>query len=211
MRECEAGYDAAIELNHFERFVKRPAGKLSGGWKQRLALGCAMLHEPKILFLDEPTAGIDPVARRELWDLLFDLSGRGMTFFVTTHYMDEAERCNRLAYIYNSRLLAGGSPGDLRMLPQVNPADAQRLEIVCTETTRALQIFREQPGVRGATVSGQAIHALVEAEVPQDTLVSHLTRQGILVEGIRQVCATLEDVFVELTLLRRQEMEAARA
>jgi ABC-2 type transport system ATP-binding protein len=203
--------EAAIELNHLQRFVKRPAGKLSGGWKQRLALGCAMLHEPKILFLDEPTAGIDPVARRELWDLLFELSGHGMTFFVTTHYMDEAERCNRLAYIYNSRLLVGGSPADLRRLPEVNPSDAQRLEIVCTETTRALQLFRELPGVRGATVFGHSIHALVESNVPERALVAPLVQQGIVVEGVRNVGATLEDVFVELTLLRRQEMEAARA
>lgn len=197
--------DAAIELNHLQPYVKRPSGKLSGGWKQRLALGCAMLHDPKILFLDEPTAGIDPVARRELWDLLFELSGRGMTFFVTTHYMDEAERCNRLAYIYNSRLLAGGSPASLRALPQVNPEGSQRLEILCTETTRALQLFRETPGVYGATVFGQAIHALVGSHVPEAELTRPLVTRGIVVEGVRRVGATLEDVFVELTLLRRKE------
>jgi ABC-type multidrug transport system ATPase subunit len=202
---------AVIELNHLQAYVKRPAGKLSGGWKQRLALGCAMLHEPKIVFLDEPTAGIDPVARRELWDLLFELSGNGMTFFVTTHYMDEAERCNRLAYIYNSKLLVGGSPADLRALPQVNPEGTRRLEIVCPEATHALQILRKIPGIEGATIFGQAIHALVVTAMTENDLTRELSGKGIVVEAIRAVTATLEDVFVQLTLLRRQELEAAHA
>ncbi len=204
-------FDEIVQLNGLGPYLNRLAAQLSGGWKQRLALGCAMLHEPKLLFLDEPTAGIDPVARRQLWDLLFELSGHGITFFVTTHYMDEAERCNHVAYIYYGKIIADGTPDSLRQLPEVQPAGTRRIEIITPEVTRALRIAREIPGIRSATIFGQSIHALVDDHFDLDDLRAQLLKNGISVEEIRPLAPSLEDVFVELTYKHQALLEATRA
>ncbi len=200
--------DEIIQLNSLGPYLNRLAAQLSGGWKQRLALGCAMLHEPKLLFLDEPTAGIDPVARRQLWDLLFELSGHGITFFVTTHYMDEAERCSHVAYIYFGRLIADGTPNSLRELPDVQPQGTKRVEITTPEVTRALRFARQLPGIRSATIFGQSIHALVEDHFDLNDLREELLKNGIAVAEIRPLAPSLEDVFVELTFKHQAETEA---
>jgi ABC-type multidrug transport system ATPase subunit len=191
--------EETIHLNSLEPYVHRLASQLSGGWRQRLALACAMLHEPKLIFLDEPTAGIDPVARRQLWDLLFELSGHGITFFVTTHYMDEAERCSHVAYIYFGKIIADGTPDDLRERSEVKPVGTYRIEITAPQVTRALRAARTISGVRSATIFGQSIHALIDDHLDLDHLRSQLLQQNVVVAEIRPLAPSLEDVFVELT------------
>jgi ABC-2 type transport system ATP-binding protein len=202
--------DEIVQLNDLGPYLNRLSSQLSGGWKQRLALGCAMLHEPQLIFLDEPTAGIDPVARRQLWDLLFELSAHGITFFVTTHYMDEAERCSHVAYIYYGKLIADGTPDSLRELPDVQPPGTYRVEITAPEVTRALRIARTVPGIRNATIFGQSIHALINDDLELDHLREQLLKQGIVVAEIRPLAPSLEDVFVELTYKHQSEIEATR-
>jgi ABC-2 type transport system ATP-binding protein len=191
--------EAVIALTQLAPYLKRRAGRLSGGWKQRLALACAFIHEPQLVFLDEPTAGIDPVARRELWDLLFELSGEGITFFVTTHYMDEAERCARVGYIYLSHLIAHGTPQELKQLPAVVPDGTHRLELTLPNLTMALSALRRQSYVRAATIFGQAIHLLLDAAVPAAQVAADVTRDGFRPSEVRSIVPTLEDVFVTLT------------
>jgi ABC-type multidrug transport system ATPase subunit len=202
--------DDIVQLNGLEPYLNRLSAQLSGGWKQRLALGCAMLHEPKLIFLDEPTAGIDPVARRQLWDLLFELSAHGITFFVTTHYMDEAERCSHVAYIYYGKLIADGTPESLRQLPDVQPPGTYRVEITTPHVTRALRFARTIPGVRSATIFGQSIHALIDDHLDLERLRKELLEHQIVVGEIRPLAPSLEDVFVELTYKHQAAQEASR-
>jgi ABC-2 type transport system ATP-binding protein len=183
-----------VDLTGIRTYLNRRVAQLSGGWKQRLALGCAIIHSPQVLFLDEPTGGIDPVARRTLWDLFFHLSGQGVTFFVTTHYMDEAERCGRVGYIYLSKLIAIGTVEELQHLPAANPPDTVRLQIDIPDASQNLAHVRTLPGIQEATIFGRSIHALAQhgqLEAIRDALPqAHIT----VIEP------SLEDVFVTLTL-----------
>jgi ABC-2 type transport system ATP-binding protein len=182
---------------------------LSGGWKQRLALGCAILHEPPILFLDEPTSGVDPISRRNFWDLIYGLSEQGVTAFVTTHYMDEAEYCDRLGLLYRGELAALGTPADLksgRMKEDV-------VEIRCERPQDAIAVIGNLPGVRGAALFGNGIHAVVErAAEAVPMLRESLSAKGFPVERAEPIVPSLEDVFVSLVEEKyRQENSAAEA
>ena len=187
-----------LEITGIGDQCEQLAGTLSGGWKQRLALACALVHEPEILFLDEPTAGIDPVARRQLWDLLFDLSARGVTLFVTTHYMDEAERCTDVGYIYQARLLVLGKPEQLKSLPAVTPPDTSRYELRVTRPAERLKVLRQIEGVRDATLFGETVHVMVDDRLSPGALVQGLALPAAEAD-IREIPPTLEDVFVTLT------------
>lgn len=198
-KSLQARREELIAITHLEPYLNRRASLLSGGWRQRLAMACALMHEPTVLFLDEPTAGIDPVARRELWDLLFEFAGHGMTLFVTTHYMDEAERCSHVGYIHLSKLIVCGVPADLKHLPAVNPPRTRRLDVTCDYVTKGLQILRHQPGVLNATVFGQSMHLLVDESVTEDQIRQNLGSHGITDADVRPIAPSLEDVFVALT------------
>src|SRR5580765_5841354 len=191
--------DELVALTHIEPYMERRAALLSGGWRQRLAMACSLMHHPTVLFLDEPTAGIDPVARRELWDLLFEFSSAGMTLFVTTHYMDEAERCSHVGYIHMSKLIVCGEPDELKQMPLVNPPGTKRLDVNCEHVTVALQAVRRLPGVRTATVFGQSMHLLVDDSVSEQFIRERLVGVGIRQTDIRPIAPSLEDVFVALT------------
>ncbi|PQO38127.1 ABC transporter permease [Blastopirellula marina] len=199
---------AVMDLTGINDFVDQLAGTLSGGWKQRLALACSLIHEPDLLFLDEPTAGIDPVARRHLWDLLFELSGRGVTLVVTTHYMDEAERCTDVGYLYLSRLLVLGKPDELKRLPQITPEGTSRYELRVPHVAEHLASLRQQSGVRDATLFGETLHVLIDEDVSPETLKSHLGVTDQEVE-MRPIAPSLEDVFVTLTANAEKEGASA--
>lgn len=191
--------DELIALTHLDPYLERRAALLSGGWRQRLAMACSLVHKPSVLFLDEPTAGIDPVARRELWDLLFEFSGLGMTLFVTTHYMDEAERCTHVGYIYNSKLVVCGTPDELKELSTVTPPGTKRLDVLCDHVTKGLQTVRHMEGVRSATVFGQSMRLLVDETISENAIENRLREVGIEHTEIRPIAPSLEDVFVSLT------------
>jgi ABC-type multidrug transport system ATPase subunit len=210
-KELKQRRDQLIAITHLEPYLGRRAALLSGGWRQRLAMACALMHHPTVLFLDEPTAGIDPVARRELWDLLFEFSGQGMTLFVTTHYMDEAERCSHVGYIYMGRLIVCGQPDDLKKMPEVSPPGTRRLDVTCEQVTVALRAMREVKGVLNATVFGQSMHLLVDESVRRQEIDDKLRSVGIASPEIHEIGPSLEDVFVSLTAKHAEANQKERA
>jgi ABC-type multidrug transport system ATPase subunit len=208
-RKLDERRDELIAITHLEPYIDRRAGLLSGGWRQRLAMACSLMHKPTVLFLDEPTAGIDPVARRQLWDLLFEFAGKGMTLFVTTHYMDEAERCDHVGYIYMSKLIVCGEPDELKKMPEVNPPGTRRLDVTCDHVTTALHAMQQLRGVRSATVFGQSMHLLVDESVKRAQIDEQLRGVGVSHAEIHEIGPSLEDVFVELSAKHAAQQQKA--
>ena len=185
-----------IEMAGLEGREHTRASDLAGGWRQRLALGCAILHEPPIVFLDEPTGGVDPLSRRQFWNLIDHLSASGVTVLVTTHYLDEAEHCHRLAIIHAGRLAAIGSTDELKHIF----ADRSIVEIHASNPVEAMRLLDAMPEVEKTSVFGTAVHAVLRADRPvsSDTLQDRLTKSGVPVTGIGPVQPSLEDVFLEV-------------
>ena len=168
---------------------------LSGGWKQRLALGCAILHRPPIIFLDEPTSGVDPISRRQFWELIYEMAGRGVTVFVTTHYMDEAEYCDRLGLIYRGQLIAVGTPQVLKT--ELMPEDV--LEVFCDHPEVALGAIETLPAVKEVALFGRGLHVVTEdAGRAAEQIRGLLAERAHHLERVEQIVPSLEDVFVSL-------------
>ncbi len=185
----------ALEMAELSGHEGVLAAELSGGYRQRLALACALLHEPPVVFLDEPTGGVDPVARRRFWDLIYDLSAEGRTVFVTTHFMDEAEHCHRIALMDAGKVVAEGSPASLKR----RLGDLLHLEVTCHPAARALHLLRGQPFVRGTSIFGTSVHVSTpDRRDGSGRVVRVLRDAGIEVERVSEVVPSLEDVFLHV-------------
>ncbi|HSE89315.1 MAG TPA: ATP-binding cassette domain-containing protein [Candidatus Binatia bacterium] len=196
----------AVEMARLDGLDRRPVRQLSSGVKQRLALVCALLHQPEILFLDEPTAGVDPSSRREFWDLIKELASHGTTIFVTTHYLDEAENCHRLGLVYRGKLIAVGSPRELKE----GMKSGAMLEIECGDILKALHLLR--PVVSHIGIFGNRLHGVVDdsnKDIPKLRLL--LGRAGITVERIEEIPFSLEDLFSIFVEMEEQGRTEARA
>jgi ABC-2 type transport system ATP-binding protein len=168
---------------------------LAGGWKQRLALGCALLHDPKILFLDEPTAGVDPSSRRDFWELIYRLSQKGTTVFVTTHYMDEAEHCDRIGLIFQGKIVALGSPRFLKK----ELMSEKVIYLECDRCLDALVSLEQEKSVKEAALFGKGLHLVVKnVEISLPLIKGILNKQKIDVKKLEKISPSLEDVFVSL-------------
>ena len=170
---------------------------LSGGWKQRLALGCAVLHEPPLLFLDEPTSGVDPESRRKFWDLIYELSGQGVTVFVTTHYMEESEYCDRLGVIYRGGLIALGTPRELKTRHMQEAV----IEIECGRPNEAMELLERLPEIKEAALFGNGLHAVArgaDATPAIEAIRTALAGAGFRTAKVESIVPTIEDVFVSL-------------
>jgi ABC-2 type transport system ATP-binding protein len=200
----QARKEYVLRMAGIEERSKSMTRLLSGGWKQRLALGCAILHEPPILFLDEPTSGVDPIARRTFWDLIYQLSAAGNTVFVSTHYMDEAEYCHRLALMYRGKVIALGTPDELKH----SLVNHQIVHLEVSDVLSAMKTLEKLRGISDVAVFGGGLHVTTSdagADIPR--IRAALDTQGIAISELDQILPSMEDVFV--AMIEQEERKAA--
>ena len=184
-----------IRMSGLEEYRNSLTSVLAGGWRQRLALGCALLHKPPVVFLDEPTSGVDPISRRKFWDLIYELAAEGVTIFVTTHYMDEAEYCDRLAMIYQGELVATGTPDEMK----IRYMSKEILNLECSDPYNMLKVVKEIPEIKEAALFGRGLHLSVQsAQEAIPIVVKALTEQKIPYTSLNRIKPSLEDVFVSI-------------
>lgn len=195
-KEALRSREEIIDTTGLGRYLKYLAANLSGGWKQRLALACAVVHRPRILFLDEPTAGIDPVSRRIMWDFLYDLARNGMTLFVTTHYMEEAERCNKIGFIWEGNLVAYDTPQGIKD----NFNLYQIIKIQCKKINEVFKLLQGHELIKDINIYGDALHLAVDsAEEAMPALNHFLQDKAIKINEMNTISPSIEDVFVALS------------
>ncbi len=198
--------DWVLAMAGLESHRRTRTGVLSGGWKQRLALGCAVLHEPPILFLDEPTSGVDPISRRRFWDLIYEMSERGVTVFLTTHYIDEAENCDRLGLLSRGELIASGTPAELK----TQSMREEVLDVVCERPHEAMEVLGRIPVLSEVALFGRGLHVLsADREAAEAEIRRVLRESGFVIERVAPIAPSLEDVFV--SLIRARDREASQA
>ncbi|MGZ3512578.1 MAG: ABC transporter ATP-binding protein [Thermodesulfobacteriota bacterium] len=187
--------EQALEMADLKNLQGQITRTLAVGWKQRLALSCSILHQPSILFLDEPTSGVDPISRRKFWSLIQEMGEKGVTTFVSTHYMDEAEYCDRLALIYRGRIVALGTPSELKL----KTISYGVLEVECDPLILALDLLKQEAWVAEAAVFGDSLHVIGKEGTDMEREVTSLFKEhGILLKGMERIRPSLEDVFVSL-------------
>ncbi len=200
--EMDSLFERLLEMTRMEPFRRRRAGQLSGGMKQKLALMCTLLHRPQALFLDEPTNGVDPVSRRDFWSILYQLVREGLTVLVTTSYLDEAERCNRVALMYKGRIIEQAPPGEI-----AQTLDATCCSIACRDLRGAREYLRGRPAILSVETFGPRLHAFLEGGMTVGAVAADLGDQGYGPAEVREIKPSLEDSFI--ALVRRQERREA--
>jgi ABC-2 type transport system ATP-binding protein len=202
-KERAPRFDRLLSFSNLAPFKERLAGNLSGGMKQKLGLACALIHTPEVLFLDEPTGGVDPVSRRDFWRILYDLLKERITIFISTAYLDEAERCTRIGLINRGQMLITDEPSKVKQT-----LGAPMIEISTSETRQARDLVSSMPGVLSVNMYGDRLHVALEKQELAEGITAQLRGKGFPVEGVREIVPSLEDVFINTVREREAERQA---